>query len=480
MSSVAIGYSPATADSQGAPLPTVVTAFGAKGDGTTDDTTAIQAALNDSHAVDFPDGKTFLISSSLTPQSNSVLRFHGNVTLKAKVQGWADRGMIEIDGVSNVRIEGGTLDGQKSSNPTGRVIGIQVLNDASNVTIVGVRAINMPGQDATGINGGDGFYIGGTTGTPDTVTLTDCIADGNVRQGLTIAAGTHIRVYGGAFRNTTGSAPGCGLDIEPNSATDVVQDVQFFGTAFTGNGGHGVDILFSNATGTVQRGIRFMGCLMSGNATDGLNVEAVRDLEVDGCDISANTANGIEIGSAASTNIAITGGRVSLNGLQGISASTDTDVTTSGLQIRGVRIQDNSQTTSGASHGIKLLATATGSSIDGVVIDGCTIGNLDGTTQDFGVSISAGVKHLQLTNNAIIGNTGGPAALGDDAATRVSSGNYGVNDAVSYASTAPTTGSWSQGDIVWNTSPTASGNIGWVCVTTGTPGTWKTFGTIAA
>src|SRR5690242_15169161 len=102
-SGIAIPTTPAVAGkSQGAPLPTYVTAYGATGDGVTDDTAAIQAALDAGHAVVFPDGKTYLISSTLTPQSDSVLAFHGNATLKAKVQGWADRGMIEVDGVSNV------------------------------------------------------------------------------------------------------------------------------------------------------------------------------------------------------------------------------------------------------------------------------------------------------------------------------------------------------------------------------------------
>lgn len=45
---------------------------------------------------------------------------------------------------------------------------------------------------------------------------------------------------------------------------------------------------------------------------------------------------------------------------------------------------------------------------------------------------------------------------------------------------APSTGTWKVGDQVWNQTPTAGGNIGWVCVTAGTPGTWKTFGTIAS
>jgi hypothetical protein len=43
---------------------------------------------------------------------------------------------------------------------------------------------------------------------------------------------------------------------------------------------------------------------------------------------------------------------------------------------------------------------------------------------------------------------------------------------VFYDSTAPTTGVWNQGDIVWNDSVTAGGSPGWMCVASGTPGTW--------
>lgn len=44
----------------------------------------------------------------------------------------------------------------------------------------------------------------------------------------------------------------------------------------------------------------------------------------------------------------------------------------------------------------------------------------------------------------------------------------------------PTLGTWSRGQTLTNTSPSASGNMGWVCVTAGTPGTWKTYGAIGA
>lgn len=45
---------------------------------------------------------------------------------------------------------------------------------------------------------------------------------------------------------------------------------------------------------------------------------------------------------------------------------------------------------------------------------------------------------------------------------------------------APTTGSFARGDIIWNSTPSAGGTIGWVCVTAGSPGTWKTWGAISA
>ena len=43
---------------------------------------------------------------------------------------------------------------------------------------------------------------------------------------------------------------------------------------------------------------------------------------------------------------------------------------------------------------------------------------------------------------------------------------------------APSSGTWNRGDIVWNSSPASGSNIGWVCVSSGAPGTWKSFGII--
>jgi hypothetical protein len=58
-------------------------------------------------------------------------------------------------------------------------------------------------------------------------------------------------------------------------------------------------------------------------------------------------------------------------------------------------------------------------------------------------------------------------------------GDYGAYYVQNYAAAAPTTGTWAVGDLFYNTAPTAGGYVGFVCVTAGTPGTWKTFGAIS-
>lgn len=44
---------------------------------------------------------------------------------------------------------------------------------------------------------------------------------------------------------------------------------------------------------------------------------------------------------------------------------------------------------------------------------------------------------------------------------------------------APTDGNHTLGEVVYNSSPASGSPVGWVCIATGNPGTWKEFGTIS-
>jgi hypothetical protein len=48
-----------------------------------------------------------------------------------------------------------------------------------------------------------------------------------------------------------------------------------------------------------------------------------------------------------------------------------------------------------------------------------------------------------------------------------------------FGTAAPASGTYNQGDIVYNANATSGGYVGWVCTVAGTPGTWRTFGLIS-
>lgn len=79
---------------------------------------------------------------------------------------------------------------------------------------------------------------------------------------------------------------------------------------------------------------------------------------------------------------------------------------------------------------------------------------------------------------------GGTVLLTTGANANPSTPIYGKGTRQLYGSQDPAaagmTSYFSKGDIVWNTNVTAGSTVGWVCVTAGSPGTWKTFGAVAA
>jgi hypothetical protein len=46
------------------------------------------------------------------------------------------------------------------------------------------------------------------------------------------------------------------------------------------------------------------------------------------------------------------------------------------------------------------------------------------------------------------------------------------------AITTPTKGQWNRGKLLYNDTPDPNGALGWICTTSGTPGVWKSIGTI--
>ena len=224
-------------------------AYGAKGDGVSDDTAAIQKALNQvagtGGTVLVPTG-TYMInaiassSRGLLITSNMTLSLASDATLKALPNASANYALIQVESASDVNIIGGIIEGERSAH-TGIGgewgMGIQI-NHSQRVVIQGVCAKEC---------WGDGFYL---TGASQDVTLCNVTADHNRRQGMSIVWASGIVVKNSTFKNTVGTLPEAGIDIEPNPQENV-SNVSITGCLFTNNAGDGIatgaPLSFTNA-----------------------------------------------------------------------------------------------------------------------------------------------------------------------------------------------------------------------------------------
>jgi len=101
--------------------------------------------------------------------------------------------------------------------------------------------------------------------------------------------------------------------------------------------------------------------------------------------------------------------------------------------------------------------------------------NIGRNGSDYGVRFQATTPALLENDNNFFEGANGPAL-----SMPVTPVTQGRLRNVYSGNAAPTSGSYVRGDIVYDESPTAGGTIGFVCTASGSPGTWKTFGTIAS
>jgi polygalacturonase len=212
---------------------------GARGNGQTDDTAAIQATIDqvagNGGTVLIPAG-TYMVSAvgenRLTLRSNMMLRLSKNAVLRA-IPNNSDRyAVLHLSGASNVTVVGGTLEGERAEH-MGKAgdwgMGILIDNGSEHVIISGVIVKEM---------WGDGFYVDGA----NDVNFCSVTADNNRRQGLSIIETDGLIVKNSIFQNTRGTRPSAGIDIEPDTTEQHVTNVRIQDSQFLDNAGAGIQI----------------------------------------------------------------------------------------------------------------------------------------------------------------------------------------------------------------------------------------------
>lgn len=227
--------------------------FGAVGDGSTDDTVAIQNALTQSagKCVYFPP-RTFNISNKLFVSSNTIITGYG-ATLFCTAASNAETGLYITDatylvGVNSVSVYGLKVNGNRTNRTPPGAGALFYISSGENHTLVDCVALNSTI---------DGFQVAGDLtfagGVNKNTRFYNCEADNSYRNGLSLVGTDNFADYGGKYHDTNGVSPQIGVDIEPDGINSRNFGFAFYGTHVYNNVSHGISV--NSSTGTTTTGL---------------------------------------------------------------------------------------------------------------------------------------------------------------------------------------------------------------------------------
>jgi parallel beta-helix repeat protein len=234
---------------------------GALGNGSHDDTAAIQSAINSlpssGGTVVIPAGR-YMINAlkPLTLHSHTRLQLDSDAELKVIPNGASRYWVVKVFEVNNVEIVGGKMTGDRANHKgnTGEWgYGINI-SGSNNVL---VRNVNLSEF------WGDGMWIGavkegGKLTRSNYVTVNNVTSSHNRRQGLSIGPSQHVYIVNSTFKDTQGTLPEAGLDIEPQDQGPA-DTIRLENNTFSGNKGNGIEMHYNVSNVTIT------GNTLSGN-----------------------------------------------------------------------------------------------------------------------------------------------------------------------------------------------------------------------
>lgn len=399
--------------------------FGVKGDSVTDDTVALQAAINyaqDNEKILYLPAGDYKITAPLTIQTGEgkprrlqiIGEDSSNVVIRVAFAGYAfNLEMPDANTIQSMILKNFTII---KDTGVSNAYGIKInRNQKAVIENIIFRRLTCSIYASY-------FW---------TSTIRNCL----FIEGITVMGSSQIRLDNQCnqllFERCTldaGGSDNFSVAICGSSATIV-----FLACGFQFGGG--VTISNPSVGTSTLSGISFYGCYFEWMQMYAINIsnsEYPEGVTISGCYFNANPTNPYSYA-------------IYLGGVKGMTISS----------CHFVRWASNPIYSSDYAEGISMLMNTWDSSID--IINSYPKNSIV-FNKDSKMTVR-GTASFEMTEYR---NTIGTGAV------RVSSGTN-----------APSSGTWLRGDIIFNSSPSATGYIGWVCTAGGTPGTWKGFGIIA-
>jgi hypothetical protein len=385
--------------------------FGADPTGTADSTLAVQAAVDSgAGAVYFPAG-TYLLTSKISLRSNLRLYGDGDASVINQSTSWISGfAAFYADSGSNVSANNLTrifIEKLKFQNLTGtfeEFIALVAFGGVSNSAI----------KDCTFIGSrGDGVYIGNFGGSNPrqnfNITVSGCVFNGvnkENRNAVSVVSCEQCLIEGNRFTNYSRSNMPGPIDLEPDSAVDIVRNIKIVNNVFEANGGSSCIKYNGNAA---PLNVKMSDILISGNTF----LENTSDFVIQMSSAEDATTIAPQMIAIENNSISVTGNYNVINfayGIRGVlfsenrilngKASYIGDEDTAAVTVADFTMTNNYWNGSGDGGGFFRVG-----SVDSLKIDGNVFENPDGGTATRAMVFRGDAATTASTNVSVTNNT---------------------------------------------------------------------------
>lgn len=229
--------------------------------GTVDYTQYIQKGIDENTNIKMPNFPIKINDTGLNLKSNSVIYFQSKSKLIKSASALKKYQLININNLDNVILINPTLYGDRmvhKSKDGEWGMGISIIS-STNINIINSDIRNF---------WGDGIYISRLgTSNSNNILIDGGIIDNNRRNGISIINGNNINIKNLIVSNTNGTLPMAGIDIEPNSNSDNINNVVVANVKSINNAQTGFLLFFESMLGNLDKNINisFINCSDKGS-----------------------------------------------------------------------------------------------------------------------------------------------------------------------------------------------------------------------